>query len=76
MHIKILGTGCSNCRILFELMKVSVAELGLDATLEKVEDIMEIAAYDILAMPAIVIDETVVLSGKIPTKEEAKDLLS
>ena len=73
--IKILGTGCPNCKITTALVEKVVAEKNIDATVIKVEDIMEIMKYNILSTPAIVIDEVVVLKGRVPKKSEIEDFL-
>ena len=71
MEIKILGTGCPNCKRLDKLTRQAVAELGMDATVAKVEDLDQIMAYDILSTPALVIDENVVVSGRVPRKSDS-----
>ncbi len=76
MIVKILGPGCANCKKLERTTRDAIAELGLDATLEKVEDYPTIAAYGILATPGLVVDETVVVSGRVPKLAEVKDLLT
>jgi small redox-active disulfide protein 2 len=65
-----LGTGCPNCKRLEKLTRQAVSDLGVDATVVKVEDLDQIMAYDILATPALVIDESVVVSGRVPRKDE------
>ena len=70
MEIKVLGTGCPNCKRLEKLAREAVAELGVEATVTKVEDLDQIMAYDILSTPALVIDEQVVVSGRVPRKAE------
>ena len=70
MEIKVLGTGCPNCKRLDKLTRQAVAELGVDATVVKVEDLDRIMAYDILSTPALVIDENVMVSGRVPRKNE------
>ncbi|ACZ62002.1 thioredoxin family protein [Dehalococcoides mccartyi] len=70
MIIKILGTGCAKCNKLEEMAKEAVLELGLSAQIVKIKDIDKISAYPILMTPALVIDEKVVISGKLPPKEE------
>ncbi len=74
--IKILGTGCPNCTRTEAIVKKVVDELQLEANIIKVEDIQEIMAYDIMSTPAIVIDETVVIKGRVPSFEEIKNLLT
>ena len=66
MTIKILGTGCANCRKLEQLARAAVAELGITADIEKVEDIPGIMSYGILSTPGLVINGVVVSQGKIP----------
>ena len=70
MEIKILGGGCPNCHRLEKLAREAVAELGVDATLIKVKDFDQIMAYDITSTPALVIDEEVKVSGRVPRKDE------
>jgi small redox-active disulfide protein 2 len=70
MEIKVLGTGCPNCKRLEKLIRQAVSDLGVDATVIKVEDLDKIMAYDIFATPALVIDESVVVSGRVPRKDE------
>lgn len=76
MEIKILGTGCPNCKALYETTKQAISELELNATLIKEEDILRIMSYNILALPALVVDEKVVSKGKILSLSEVKELLS
>jgi len=73
--IKILGTGCPSCIRTEQIVRAAVEESSTEATIVKVTDIHEIMAYDILRTPAIVIDEKVVIKGKIPTKFEVKEFL-
>jgi len=74
--IKILGTGCPNCKRTEAVVRSVVEELRYDATIVKVEDIEKIMEYDVMAMPAIVIDEKVVLKGHVPSVEEVRKLLN
>ncbi len=76
MNIKVLGTGCANCKSLEKATYSAVAELGIDASIEKVEDITKIMAYGIMRTPGLVIDEKVVLSGRIPGMTELKEIIS
>ncbi|KTB48033.1 thioredoxin family protein [Dehalogenimonas alkenigignens] len=75
MKIKILGTGCPKCQQLEAITRDAVKEMGIDAEIEKVKDIAKIMAYPVMMTPALVIDEKVVLSGKVPTKTEVSTLL-
>lgn len=74
MEIKILGTGCSNCKNLFTNVQHVAAELKLNANITKEEDMMKIMAYNVMQLPALVIDEKVVAKGKISV-DEVKKLL-
>ena len=76
MEIKVLGTGCSNCRVLYETTKQAISELGCEATLIKEEDLLKIMEYNILGLPALVIDNKVVSAGKKLSLSEIKQLLT
>jgi len=76
MNIKVLGPGCNNCKTLERVTKEAVAALGLNATIEKVEDYGAIAGYGVMSTPALVIDEVVVLSGRVPTPTHLRELLT
>lgn len=76
MNIKVLGTGCTKCKKLEQLTKEVVAEMGIDASVEKEEDIYKIMQYGVMRTPGLVINEKVVLSGKFPKTSELKELLS
>jgi small redox-active disulfide protein 2 len=76
MIIKVLGPGCSNCKNLERVTREALDALGLDATLEKVEDSPTILEYGVMSTPALVIDEKVVLSGRVPRLAEVRELLS
>jgi len=76
MEIKILGTGCSNCKNLEKATREAVAELNLDATVVKEEDIVKIMSYGIMRTPALVRDEKVLFYGRVPSVNEIKEMLS
>ena len=75
MDIKVLGPGCKNCVTLDRITHDVIAELGLSATYEKVEDYAAIAAYGVMSTPALVIDGKVLFSGRVPTPAHLKDML-
>ncbi|MBF8983211.1 TM0996/MTH895 family glutaredoxin-like protein [Lutibacter sp. B2] len=76
MNIKVLGTGCANCKKLEANAKEAVKELGLEnVTIEKVEDIPSIMKYGVMKTPALVIDEQVKVMGKVAKKDEIKKLI-
>jgi len=75
MDIKILGPGCKNCVLLHKITTQVVQELGLDATIEKIEDYGQIASYGVMSTPALVVDGVVVLSGRVPTPSHLKEIL-
>ena len=75
MDIKILGGGCANCRALEVMAKDAVAQLGITATVEEVTDYAAIASYGVMRTPALVIDGTVFLSGRVPQKDEVRRII-
>jgi small redox-active disulfide protein 2 len=76
VNIKILGPGCANCVNLEKAAKQAASELGIEATFEKVTDYADIYSYGIMSTPGLVVDEQVVLSGRVPTARQIKDLLA
>jgi len=76
MEIKILGTGCANCKNLEKATREAVAELKLDASVVKEEDIVKIMGYGIMRTPALVVDEKVLFYGRIPSVAELREMLS
>ena len=73
--VQVLGPGCPKCKKLVSDVEGAVAELGLEATIEKVTDIMKITDFGVMMTPALVIDGEVKVVGKVPSKEEIKELL-
>ena len=63
MEIKVLGTGCASCKALFSTVQQAVEDLGIEANVVKEEDLMKIMSYNVLSLPALVIDEKVVAKG-------------
>jgi small redox-active disulfide protein 2 len=76
MEIKILGTGCAKCKSLEEITRKVVNDNNIDATIIKVDDIIDIMRYNVLSTPALVVDEKVVSTGRLPDKKELLMLLS
>jgi small redox-active disulfide protein 2 len=73
--IKILGSGCPKCIALEKVTKQAVEELSLQVEISKVEDIIDIMKYNLLRTPGLVMNEKVILSGRVPTVSEVKKLL-
>lgn len=76
MKIKVLGTGCASCKALHETVKQAVAELGIEATIIKEEDLMQIMNYNVMSMPGLVINEKVVSAGKKLSVADVKAFLT
>ena len=76
MIIKVLGTGCPNCKALERATRDTIEELGIDATITKEEDIMRIMEYGVMHTPALVVDDKVIVSGRVPSKKELTMLLT
>ena len=74
-EIKVLGTGCSKCTTLYDIVKSAVTELGIDATVEKEQDIMKIMEYNVMSVPALVVDSNVLSTGKVLTIQDVKKFL-
>ena len=76
MEIKVLGTGCAKCKSLEKLTREVVAENGITADIQKVEDIYKIMQFGVMSTPALVINQKVVLSGRLPSVAELKEILT
>ncbi|MCH4553944.1 MULTISPECIES: thioredoxin family protein [Aestuariibaculum] len=74
--IKILGTGCPKCQSMTNVVKDVVTTNNIDATIEKVEDIVEIMKFNIMTTPALVIDDVITIKGRVPSKDEVLALLN
>jgi small redox-active disulfide protein 2 len=74
--VKILGPGCTNCKNLERATREALAELGLDAVVEKVEDYPTIVGYGVMSTPGLVVDEKVLVSGRVPRPAEVRELLA
>jgi small redox-active disulfide protein 2 len=75
MKIKVLGTGCSKCHQLEQVVRDVVRELAIDASVEEVKDMKKIMTYPILTTPGLVINEELVSSGKVPSKAEVMQFI-
>lgn len=75
MHIQVLGTGCQKCKSLEKATREVIAQNNIDATITKVEDIVEIMKFNVMTTPALVIDGKVVVKGRVPSNDELKQLL-
>ena len=76
MNIKILGSGCVNCKNLETNTRAALAELGLSVEIEKVTDPSEIVSWGVMSTPALVIDDEVVLSGRVAAPDQIKQLIA
>ena len=72
MEIKVLGPGCPKCKKTEELVREAVAESGVEATVVKVTDMLDIARHGVFGTPAVIVDGKVKSVGKVPSKEEIK----
>jgi small redox-active disulfide protein 2 len=75
MNIKVLGPGCAKCQSLEKTVKDVVAALKIDIQVEEIKDMQKIMKYPILMTPGLVINEKLVLSGKVPSKAEVEQLI-
>lgn len=76
MEIKILGTGCHKCNALEKLTREVVEQDGINATITKVVDIVEIMKYGVMSTPALVVDEKVQIKGRVPSIDEIRKVLT
>jgi len=76
MEIKVLGTGCPKCKALEAATKEAVAKAGVEASVSKVEDIMEIMKYNVMTTPALVVNDKIVVKGKVPSVDEIVKLIA
>jgi len=76
MIIKILGSGCANCVNLERVTREALAALGVEATVEKVTNFPTIVGYGVMSTPGLVVDEKVVLSGRVPTGAQVREILA
>ena len=76
LTIKVLGPGCSNCKALEQVTRKAIASLGIEAEIIKVEDYAQIMQYPILSTPALVVNEKVVVSGRVPGVDQVTSWLA
>jgi len=76
MEVKILGTGCPKCKTLEKLVRNVVEREKINASISKVDDVMKIMEYGVMHTPALVIDEKVIFSGRIPSEKELEKFLT
>ncbi len=76
MEIKILGPGCAKCNKTEKLVREVIGETGIDASVEKVSDMMQIASYGVFGTPSVIIDNEVKCTGKVPKKNDIKAWLT
>ena len=76
INVKILGSGCANCKKLEAVARAAAEKAGIPAEFEKITEYDKMMAYDILSTPALVINEKVVSAGKIPTQAEISGWLA
>ena len=75
MEVKVLGPGCAKCKTTYNVVEKVIKENNLNATLTKVDGIMEMMSYNILSTPAVVVDGEVKIKGRVPSESEIKELL-
>ena len=75
MEVKVLGPGCAKCKKTYHVVEKVIKENNLDATLSKVDDIMEMTSYNIMITPAIVVNGEVKIKGHVPSEKEIKEFL-
>ena len=76
MEIKILGTGCANCKVLYKNVEQAVKEMQIDAKVIEEQDLEKIMSYNIMSTPGLVIDEKVVAAGKKLNVSQVKELIT
>jgi len=76
MDVKVLGPGCRNCTMLEQRTREALEELGLTAEIEKVSDPAAIVGYGVMSTPGLVVDDHLVVSGKVPTVRKLAELLA
>lgn len=75
MDIKVVGTGCASCKKLEDMVREVTSELGVDAEITKITDIMEIAKSGVLLTPGLIVNGTIKVSGKLPPKQDIEKVI-
>ncbi len=75
IFLKVLGTGCAKCKTLEKITTEVINEYKMDAEIQKVEDIVQIMKYGVMTTPALVVNEKLVFSGRVPSKSEIKTFI-
>ena len=73
--IKVLGMGCAKCKSTVQIIEETAKAEGVPINLEKIEDLPQIMAYDVMSTPAVVVDEVVVHKGSIPAVDQVREWL-
>ena len=76
MEIKVIGEGCEKCDKLYENTCLAVKELGLEASIDKVEDLMDIVRLGVMTTPSVMMDGKIIISGRVPKGKEIIKLLN
>ena len=75
-NIKVLGSGCKNCETTARLIRIAAEQAGVEIELEKVTDIAEIMGYGVMSTPALAVDGTVKVAGRVPPVDALKEILA
>lgn len=75
MEIKVFGPGCAKCKTTYQVIEKVLKEHGIDATITKVEDIVEIMNHNVMQTPAVSVDGVMKVKGHVPTEDEVKKML-
>lgn len=75
-EVKVLGPGCPKCQELMKQTELAVQELGLECSVEKITDIQQIVSYGVIMTPALVVDGQVKVTGKVPSLDDIKGMIS
>jgi small redox-active disulfide protein 2 len=75
MDVKILGSGCRNCQDLEANTRAALTALGIEAEIDHVRDEVEIIGYGVMSTPALVVDDTVVVAGRVPSADQLRSMI-